>query len=114
MDTHGRFEAGNAIVVFGDGGEIALRPAQPILRDIARDHAIYGDDLPVIAADFGRFVDQRSDAMAALDQACADLAADQSGGSGDEDVQQQAAGEAGVSRSPAPKGTAIPQSGNTP
>ena len=60
-------------------------------------------------------MDEPGHAVPIRDKARADLAAQEAGGTGYEDVQQQAAGAEASDAGPvAPNGTATPQSGKTP
>ena len=103
------------VVALGHLEPLALVPSETGCGDIAFDHLRNIDSGAVVGTDIQIAVDQRGDAMPGGDQPRADLAADQPGGPRHQySHQQQAAGVSGTEPSSAPKGTATPQSGNTP
>ena len=84
------------------------------MRRIADDDLRDRHGSAVIAAHHTCAPYERGYRVAACDQVCTDLAADQPGGAGDEDFQQQAAAGFCGAASDWPNGTAVPQPGNTP
>ena len=88
--------------------------AQPLDPHITLHQTGERNQPPVIAAHFVAAVDQRPYPVPARRSSRAHLAADQPGRASDEDAQQQAASLFPGLASDWPKGTAVPQPGNTP
>ncbi len=84
------------------------------LGHIARYDLDPGYRRAVITAHFARLAHHGRNASPARRQPGADFAADQSGGSGNENPQQQGASDLVGLASDWPKGTAVPQPGKTP
>ena len=110
IEADSRSAVDQEVVRLGD----PCAPAEMRLRDIARQR-LDRDVRPVIGADVAVAMDETGHPVPLPQKARADLAAQEAGGTGYEDVQQQAAGAEASDVGPvAPKGTATPQSGKTP
>ena len=114
IEADSRSAVDQEVVRLGDPREVRLAPAEMRLRDIARQR-LDRDVRPVIGADIAIAMDEPGHAVPIRDKARADLAAQEAGGTGYEDFQQQAVGAEVSDAGPvAPNGTATPQSGKTP
>ena len=97
-----------------DGARRTGLQSQPVLLDVPLVRARHRHKRAVIAAHLRVAMDERVDAMPGFGQTRADFAADQPGGTGDEDVQQQGASATGAAPSACPNGLATPQPGKMP
>ena len=106
-----KFQAGGAMdqQIMRSGSE-----AHEWRGDIAAGYLKLFDKRAIIAAHVGRAANQRGNAVPLRDKPRTNFAADQSGGSGHQNLQQQGGSLLPGLASDCPKGTAVPQPGNTP